>query len=151
MPHETIFTIINISVLPAWILLMFAPRWVWTRRIVHAAFFPLLFGAFYTYFLIINVFFGGSAEGTSLFSLAGVMAFFDTPTGALVGWSHYLVFDLFVGAWISRDAIEREINYSLVLPCLFFTFMLGPVGLMLYLLLRLLSGKGGLALGPQAT
>ena len=151
MPHETIFTTISISVLPAWILPMFAPRWVWTRRIVHAAFIPLLFGAFYTCFLIINIFFGVSAEGTNPFSLAGVMALFDTPTGALVGWSHYLVFDLFVGAWISRDAIDREINYSLVLPCLFFTFMLGPVGLMLYLLLRLLSGKGGLALGPQAT
>ena len=54
----------------------------------------------------------------------------------LVGWVHYLVFDLFVGAWIVRDARRRGIHHGLVLPCLFFTLMLGPIGLLLYAGLR---------------
>jgi len=34
----------------------------------------------------------------------------------------------------------------LLIPCLLFTFMLGPVGLFLYLMLRKLTGKGGWSL-----
>lgn len=150
MTNETIFSLINASVVPAWLLLMFAPRWPWTHRLVHAAYVPLLFGVFYSYFFALNIFFGGAAEGTSLFSLAGVMALFDSETGTLVGWSHYLVFDLFVGAWISRDALRRGVNYLAVIPCLLFTFMAGPIGLMLYLLLRLATGKGGMTLAEDS-
>lgn len=146
MSHDAIFTLINFYVMPAWALLIFAPRWSGTNRIVHAAFYPLIFGVFYSYYFAINIFFGGAAEGTSFFSLAGVMALFDTPTGTLVGWSHYLVFDLFVGAWISRDALRRGVNHLVVVPCLLLTFMAGPIGLMLYMVVRAATGKGGLGL-----
>jgi len=146
MTYDTVFTIINASVVPAWVLLIFLPKWSGTERLVHAAFYPLFFGVFYAYYLIFNIAFGGAAEGTSFGSISGIMALFDTPTGVLVGWSHYLVFDLFVGAWISRDAIRRGVNLIAVAPCLLFTFMLGPIGLMAYLILRRASGKGGLGL-----
>lgn len=144
MTYETLFMLINLAVMPAWLLLAFAPRWTGTQKVVHAVFYPLFFGVFYSWFLIFNIFFGGAAEGTDMSSIAGVQALFSTETGVLVGWSHYLVFDLFVGAWISRDALAREVNYIAVVPCLFFTLMFGPVGLMLYLLLRRLTGKGGM-------
>lgn len=54
----------------------------------------------------------------------------------VLGWVHYLVFDLFIGAWISRDAIKHEINYLLVIPALVLTLFAGPVGLLSYLVLR---------------
>lgn len=58
--------------------------------------------------------------------------------GALVaGWFHYLAFDLFVGAWISRDSAARGISPFLALPCLPLAFLFGPAGLLLYLALRL--------------
>lgn len=79
-------------------------------------------------------------------SLAAVMALFSHPVGVLTGWTHYLVFDLFVGAWIARDALRAGVNKWVVLPALFFTLVFGPVGLAIYLVIRRFSGKGGWSL-----
>ena len=54
----------------------------------------------------------------------------------LAGWVHYLAFDLFVGSWEVEDARARGVSHWLVLPCLLCTFLAGPAGLGLYLLVR---------------
>ncbi|MBW2391428.1 MAG: DUF4281 domain-containing protein, partial [Deltaproteobacteria bacterium] len=69
-------------------------------------------------------------------TLGGVMTLFSSPYFTLVGWVHYLAFDLFIGAWEVRDARRRSIPHGFVLPCLFLTLMVGPVGLLAYLVLR---------------
>ena len=56
----------------------------------------------------------------------------------LLGWIHYVAFDLLAGVWICTDATQRDFPHLLLLPVLFFTLMAGPVGLTLYLILRLL-------------
>lgn len=133
MTVETVFAICNAGVMPGWILLAVAPGWVWTERLVHSVLIPVLLGAVYV---------GGfltappAPEGASFGSLEGVMLFFSQPHGVLVGWVHYLVFDLFVGAWEVRDARRRGIHHALVVPCLFLTLMLGPAGLLLYVVIR---------------
>jgi len=76
-------------------------------------------------------------------SLHGVAAFFSSPYALTAGWVHYLVFDLFVGAWETRDAKRRGIPHLLVIPCLVVTLVVGPVGLLLYIVLRAVLGKGG--------
>jgi hypothetical protein len=133
MSPDTIFTICNNGVLPAWLLLLAAPRWVWTQRLVHAVWIPALLGLVY-----IAIFTLGPPppEGGSFFSLNGVMTFFTQPTAVLAGWVHYLVFDLFVGAWEVRDAQRRGIAHGWVVPCLLLTLMLGPSGLVAYLAVR---------------
>ncbi len=52
---------------------------------------------------------------------------------------HYLAFDMFVGAWIVRDAIALRVSSLLVVPVLLATLMFGPVGLLLYIALRFLT------------
>lgn len=69
-------------------------------------------------------------------SLAQVKSLFTQDRVILAGWVHYLAFDLFIGCWEVMDARERGINHLLVVPCLFLTFMFGPVGLLLYFVLR---------------
>lgn len=69
-------------------------------------------------------------------SLAQVKALFTQDRAILAGWVHYLAFDLFIGCWEVIDARERGINHLFVIPCLFLTFMFGPVGLLLYFVLR---------------
>ena len=64
------------------------------------------------------------------------MTFFSVEQTMLAGWVHYLVFDLFVGAWEVRDARRVGVHHLLVVPCLALTFMAGPIGLLLYLGLR---------------
>jgi hypothetical protein len=74
------------------------------------------------------------------------MAFFTSPVAATAGWIHYLVFDLFIGAWQSRDAQRRGLPHWAVIPCLIVTLLAGPVGLLLYLALRAALRKGGWSL-----
>ena len=133
MTPDTIFLICNYGVLPAWALLVFAPSWVWTERIVHRIWILVLLGAVY-----LAVFLTGSpaAEGGGFTTLEGVMVLFTSPSFALVGWVHYLAFDLFVGAWEVRDARRLSIPHLFVVPCLAMTLMLGPIGLLAYLSLR---------------
>jgi hypothetical protein len=148
MSAETIFLVCNNGVLPFWLLLAVAPGWLWTQRLVHSAGVPLLLGAVYLFSIAAG--FGDAPEGASFGSLAGVMLFFSHPYGALAGWIHYLAFDLFVGAWEVRDARRREISHWALLPCLALTLMLGPIGLGLYLILRLaLQREPGLEETPQ--
>jgi len=136
MTPDTIFLICNYGVIPAWLLLAFAPSWAGTQRIVHAVWIPMLLGVVYLGLFVFGP--PGPAEG-SFSSLAGVTAFFSVPETVLVGWVHYLAFDLFVGAWEVRDAQRRSISHLYVVPCLLFTLMLGPVGLLAYLTLRFAS------------
>lgn len=146
MDYETAYLAINFGVMPAWALLALAPRWSVTRRIVHSFLYPVVYGLIYFCFLIAAIFFIDGADGAGMSSLGGVLALFSRPIGVLTGWTHYLVFDLFVGAWIGRDAHARNIPHLLLLPCLFFTLMFGPVGLLLYIGLRLALRRGGFSL-----
>jgi len=147
MSLDTLFTIANISVLPVWLLLAVAPRWIWTQRIAQSIFPPLLLGGAYAWLFATGSFFGSSVpEGGGFGSLSELMVLFSYPNAVLAGWLHYLAFDLFVGAWIVRDAQRRNVNHLLVVPCLILTLMVGPVGLILYLILRIAVRKGGIFL-----
>jgi heme A synthase len=74
-------------------------------------------------------------------TLDGVMKLFENKTLVTAGWVHYLAFDLLAGIWIKRNSVKYGIHHGLVIPCLLFTFMLGPVGLLLYLVIRVIKTK----------
>lgn len=146
MSPDLIFTVANNGILIFWLLLIVAPRWRGTQLAVQSIAVPLVLGLAYLW-LFTRVWIGGEgAPGTSYFTLPGVMALFDSPTGAVMGWIHYLVFDLFVGAWEARDAARRGIPHWMVVPCLIVTLMAGPIGLALYLVLRITLRRGGFLL-----
>jgi hypothetical protein len=71
-------------------------------------------------------------------TLAAVQALFTDADVALAGWMHYLAFDLFIGAWILRDARRAGFAHWVVLPILPFVFLVGPAGFVAYLTLKLL-------------
>jgi hypothetical protein len=142
MNYDLVFSAINYSVMPAWALLILAPKWNVTEKLVHSMFYPLLLGVVYSGGFIM-AYAGHGAEGGGFTSIEGVRTLFSADVGLVIGWAHYLVFDLFIGAWEARDARRRGFNHWLLIPCLFFTFMAGPIGLLLYLILRKLTGKGG--------
>lgn len=133
MSAEKLFSICNGAALIGWVLLIFLPRWRWTSRIVLSGILPLLLAVVYLV-LIVTTF--GKAEG-GFGSLADVGKLFRNDWVLLAGWVHYLVFDLFVGSWETRDAQRLGVSHWLVIPCLILTFMLGPIGFLAYHLVRL--------------
>lgn len=131
MNLELLFKLGGDVVLPGWLLLLFAPGWRWTQR--YTTFLaPLLLAAVYGWLLA----HAHPAAGAGFGSLHAVQLLFGSPQALLAGWLHYLAFDLFTGAWEARDAARLGISRWLVAPCLLMTFLLGPLGLALYLLLR---------------
>ncbi len=139
MNAETIFSIVNTIALVGWILLVFVPRWNWTRKIVLSGGIPILLSIAY---LILIVAFFGQADG-GFDSLENVMKLFTNKWAALAGWIHFLAFDLFVGSWEIKDSQEKGISHWFMIPCLIFTFLLGPIGLLLYFVIRFFAAKQG--------
>jgi hypothetical protein len=146
MNWEMIFSIANAWALLGWVILAFAPK---REAIVPYVFFAgsVLLACLYAG-LIIPLMLGWISDGgpvgrapADFTTLAGVMALFDSPGGATIGWVHYLAFDLFVGIWVARNADAHQISRWLQVPTLLFTLMAGPIGLLLHLLLRQWAGK----------
>ena len=132
------FSMVNLLALIAWVGLIFLPRWpallsgilylgVGLLCLIYATgLIGLLSG------LIPNPQ-GGGADFTTI---AGVRSIFGSDAGVTIGWTHYLAFDLFVGLWIARDGDAKNISRFIQAPVLFATFMAGPLGLGLWLLIR---------------
>jgi len=143
MDFDILFRLANLSVVPAWIMLIFLPRWAGTKMLVHSMIYPLVLGVIYAIGLLWSVFGGMGAADGGFTTIAGVRALFSVDIGIFVGWVHYLLFDLFVGAWEARDAQRRGFSHWLLIPCLLLTFVAGPFGLLLYVVLRAATKKGG--------
>ena len=132
MTPESLFLLATAAVLPGWLLLIVAPRWKWTARLIGPVILPVLLGSLYVYILVVHM--PGAPGGFG--SLREVRLFFDRPHLLLGGWVHYLAFDLFVGSWEVRDAARHGMRHAWVVPCLVLTLLFGPAGLLAYLGLR---------------
>lgn len=136
MNWELVFKFANLSVMPGWLLLVLLPRHRITKILVHGYVYPVLLSLFYLYMLV--NYFGG--EG-GMDTLQNLKVSFQSDEILILGWVHYLVFDLFIGAWITRDAHRNGIMHLAVVPSLVLTLFAGPVGLLSYLIIRAIRIK----------
>lgn len=144
---DDIYLALNLGVLPFWALIIFVPFLKITDTLVHSVLAPIVLGVTYGWLLASVM--GGAVqmpEGAGFASLDALMKTFSVKEAVVAGWAHYIVFDLFVGAWIARDAQRIGLNQFIVAPALVLTLMIGPIGLLTYLLMRGISGKGGWSL-----
>jgi hypothetical protein len=138
MSLASIFSAANATAALGWLLMIFAPRWRLTDRVVLSGALPLGLAVLYAGLLAAHF---GEAEG-GFSSLEEVVKLFRQPAMVLIGWVHYLAFDLFIGAWETRDARQRGVPHLALVPCLLLTFMFGPIGLLAYYGVRLALGGG---------
>jgi len=141
MNAELIFTICNMTAMVAWLIIIIAPQWKYTSKIIQTGIIPILLGTVYLYIIATSY---GSIDG-GFGSLQEVGLLFQNPVLLLAGWIHYLAFDLWVGSWELGDAIKNNVPRILLIPCLVLTFFFGPIGLLLYLLVRSMRTKKFLA------
>lgn len=143
MSAEVLFDLANPVALFGWIALVAAP--LAPRAVDLLAGWVLPGGLALAYTVLMLVHLADAPGGFQ--SLADVQRLFTDPDVALAGWVHFLAFDLFIGAWIVRDARRQGVAHWMVLPILPFAFLLGPAGLLAYMVLRLVRRVGGAA-GP---
>ena len=134
MSAETVFSICSTLVLPGWRLLLFLLRWQWTRSVISAGVIPFCLGLVYLTQVVSQA--PVWPDGGGFGSVQEVAGLFGNHYMLTAGWVHYLAFDLFVGCWEMQDSHKHQIPHAAVVPCLLFTFLLGPVGLAGYLLVR---------------
>ena len=128
---ETLFSTAGTIALAGWIVIAVVPlRYDAPRHaaiasaVVIAMLYSGLIGAFW-------------AQGKGGFSsLAEVARLFEHPGLLLAGWVHYLAFDLLVGVWERDEARRVGIQQWLLAPCLVLTFLLGPLGWLVFLAVR---------------
>lgn len=138
MSWDTLFLLVNYWAFGGWLLLAFAPR---GPKILALVLYAGVFLLALAYAIMLIGFVTGTIDpggpgGGSFTTLAGVMKLFDSPGGATLGWTHYLAFDLFTGLWIARDADNKGFSRIVQIPFLFLTLMVGPVGLLAWLIVR---------------
>ena len=131
MDLESLFSAASAIAAAGWLFLVLAPRKPYTQ-VIAGGIAPLILAAIYLTLIFFNI---RGAEG-GFGSLADVAMLFQKRELLLAGWIHYLAFDLFIGAWETRDAARNRIPHLVVIPCLVMTFMLGPIGLLFYFAIR---------------
>lgn len=137
MSPDKIFSLCSTLAMAGWIILILLPFWFHSDKFILGIII-VLFGIVYTW-LVIDSF---KPDDVSKFgSLQGVMELFDNPVMVTAGWVHYLAFDLLAGIFIKRNAIKHNISHWLLVPCYLLTFMFGPVGILLYLLIRFIKTR----------
>lgn len=145
MLWSTIFSLTNLVALLGWLALLLLPRRPLTHSFVLYACVALLS---LTYLALMIAVVGqlvdpGAASAAASapfdyrdYSIGGIRKLFGTDAGVVIGWTHYLAFDLFVGLWISRDADNKGFSRLAQAPFLLLTYLAGPVGLLLWLAIR---------------
>lgn len=134
---EAVFSMVSLLAIFSWIaLFIFYPRkWIYQTLFSGTL---IILGITYVYYIFYAF---GSPADLNFDSLSKVRAVFQSDEALLAGWIHYLAFDLFVGMWIAKDAWGKDISRWAVFPCLLFTFMMGPVGVLVYFVVRGIKTK----------
>ena len=141
MMWDGLFGAVNLLAMICWLVLILAPRRPLSETFVMYGGTGLLCAA---YAVLISGVVSGliepvkvpGSEGGGFMSIPEVRALFMSDGGVTIGWIHYLAFDLFVGLWIAKDADAKGFSRLLQAPILLLTFVAGPFGLFLWLLIR---------------
>ena len=138
MTPTEVFSIANVITMPMWILLIFLSKWKVTKFLIDFKVIPLALAFIYAIYIFQAIQIGGMMDFGSLKS---VMALFTEENAVLAGWVHYLAFDLLIGMWMLDQNKELRINQLIMAPCLFLTFMLGPIGFLLFMIIKTVKQK----------
>lgn len=143
MSWEAVFAATNAVAIGGWLLLAAGPRGPKTMALVLylgvgllcLAYALMAVGLHAGWFEANRV--AGAPPANFLdYSVAGLRNLFLSDGGLVLGWTHYLAFDLFVGQWIAKDADHKGFSRLAQLPVLFLTLIVGPIGLLLWLVIR---------------
>ncbi len=136
MTPAEIFPIGGLSAMPMWALMILFPRWKVTRFLIDYKVVPIFIAVIYAVYIGLSI----SSDGAMDFgSFESVKELFTKDNAILAGWMHYICFDLLIGMWMVNQNRDLKIHLLLMAPCLFFTFMLGPIGFLLFIIFKSLK------------
>ena len=140
---EIIYLWLSFGVLPFWLTLIFLPNSRVSLIFISSIFLPIIFSLIYSYMiyqLIIN--------GENIFEtfnlylgIENLHSLFANDIFLLIFWIHFLGINLFLGSWVSRDALRYSVPKFLSGISLISIYFTGPLGLVLYWFIRIFYSK----------
>ena len=143
LTFENMYLWTNLGILPFWLMLIFIPNSRITQIFVNSIIAPLILAAAVIYVIyqavlieepIYDIF-------NLYLSLDNLYTIFASESLLLVFWIHFLAINLFLGSWVSRDALRYNIPKFLSGISLISIYFTGPFGLVLYWFIRIFYSK----------
>jgi len=140
---EILYFWVNLGVLPFWLILIFFPQSNLSKYFVTSVFPIILLGG--TYIFVLYKSYLNSYDFDSNFelylSISNLSTLFSNDLFLMLFWIHFISINLFVGGWIVRDSQKFSINKILVGIPLIVTYLIGPLGIFFYWLIRIFFAK----------
>jgi hypothetical protein len=140
---EMIFMWLNLGVLPFWLVLIIFPQSQICRVFITSIFPVLILSLAYGY--LVNLFFSDGYDFIRNFKLylglGAVSNLFTDKAFIILFWTHFLAMNLFCGGWIVKDSQKFAINKILMSLPLLLTYLIGPIGVTLYWVIRIFYAK----------
>ena len=140
---EILYFWVNLGVLPFWLILIFFPQSNLSKYFVTSVFPIILLGG--TYIFVLYKSYLNSYDFDSNFelylSISNLSTLFSNDLFLMLFWIHFISINLFVGGWIVRDSQKFSINKILVGIPLIITYLIGPLGIFFYWLIRIFFAK----------
>ena len=134
---------VNLGVLPFWLILIFFPQSHICRYLVTSIFPIFVLGGAYVFMLYKSYI--GSYDFDGNFDLYlgidNISDLFSDQTFLMMFWIHFISINLFTGGWIVRDSQKLAINKIIIIFPLLITYLIGPLGIFIYWLIRIFHAK----------
>ena len=140
---ETLYMWINLGILPFWFILIIFPNSHLSKIFVTSIFPILILAGVYIFILYKSYLIGYdfSSNFTLYLGLNELSRLFEDHLYLMIFWTHFIAINLFIGGWIVKDSQKFSINKVLLAFPLIFTYLLGPIGLFLYWVIRIFYAK----------
>jgi|TARA_B110000263_G_scaffold244732_1_gene253186 hypothetical protein len=140
---EMVYLWLNLGVLPFWFLLIIFPQSQITRFFITSIFPIFILSLVYAYLLYIVYMDGYDfLQNFKLYlGLGEISNLFENQSFLILFWVHFLAMNLFCGGWIVKDSQMFVMNKFLVSLPLIITYLIGPIGITLYWIIRIFYAK----------
>ena len=140
---EMVYLWLNLGVLPFWFLLIIFPQSQIARVFITSIFPIFILSLVYAYLLFIVYIDGYDfLQNFKLYlGLGEISNLFENQSFLILFWVHFLAMNLFCGGWIVKDSQMFVMNKFLVSLPLIITYLIGPIGITLYWIIRIFYAK----------
>ena len=143
LTFENIYVWTSFGILPFWIMLIIVPNSKVAQFFVNSIIVPLILSTAYVYVIYQTILLDEPIFDIFrlYLSLDSLYTVFATESFLLIFWLHFVALNLFLGSWISRDGTKYNMSRSLIFVPLILVYFTGPLGLVLYWIIRVFYAK----------
>ncbi len=140
---EMLYLWVNLGVLPLWLMLIFFPQSQLCKTVVTSIFPIFLLSGAYIFMLYKSYL--NSFDFINNFNLYigidSLSDLFSDKSYLMIFWIHFISINLFTGGWIVKDSQKFPINKIILILPLITTYLIGPLGLFIYWIIRIFYAK----------